>query len=505
MKRLFDNTVFSSIDAFVLVVLNLLATPVLIRHFGVSEYGVFVFLSVFSTYGMLSFFDLGMEGSLLNYVARFDAANDRESIQDSLSVSLLYYGGIGLILGLALYYCSGLIAERTIDDSGTLFRPVVMRATHFVAVNVVVQFLTLPFNAILQGLRRFVISKAVNTILMVVQYLAVMIIAIKTNRIDHGFMAIFFVTGARLVTLALITRYGLPHFRSMRFRIRLSLLKTLFSYSSILLVSRIIGIVFNQMGKLLIWIFLAVAQMTIYDIVMRPANLIRMLITTVNSAIIPEVARLHEKNELSRISELYINLVRYAYLLMLPILAVFYAHMHAILNLWVGAEIAAHFRLALIVLSVYLLSPIAAVASTMAVGLEIVKKVLWISIVASLINIALSLLLLQVLGLGGLLTAALAAEVFMTVPYLLTMTRLLKMRSWSLLRPVLVIVGVAVPVAVLNFGARWLLGETGVGWVAAAGILMLAHYAINYRLLLSDGERRYVIDKVRGVRWLRRN
>ena len=145
MKRLFDNTVFSSLDAFVLVVLNLVATPILISNFGVSEYGVFIFLSVFSTYGMLSFFDLGMEGSLLNYVARFDAAGDRDSIQDSLTISLLYYGAIGLILGLALYFCSGLIAERTIDDTGSLNRAIVMRATHFVSVNVVAQFLTQHF------------------------------------------------------------------------------------------------------------------------------------------------------------------------------------------------------------------------------------------------------------------------------------------------------------------------------------------------------------------------
>ena len=496
MKRLFSNTVFSSLDAFVLVALNLLATPILIRHFGVSEYGVFVFLSIFSTYGMLSFFDLGMEGSLLNYVARFEAAGDRDSIQDSLTISLIYYGAIGLALGVVLYGCAGFITGRFIDNTGTLDQATLLRAAYIVSINVVVQFLTLPFTAVLQGLRRFVITKAANTILLSAQYLALIVIAVKYNRIDLGFGVILAVTATRLLTLALITRYGLSYFRPMRFRLRFGLLRTLFSYSSILLVSRIIGIIFNQMDKFLIWLFLAVSQMTIYDVVVRPANLIRLLITTVNSAIIPEVARMHANHETDRIRRLYIDLVRYVYLIMLPILAVFYAHMQDILTLWVGAEIARHSSLALIILSVYLLSPMAAVASTMAVGLEIVKKVLWISIVASVMNICLSLLLLQRIGLAGLLIATLAAELFMVYPYLRSMQKIVKMKAREVFRPTVVIALTALPFVAANLAVHASYSGRVLVWVSAAILLTVLHYLANFRLLLRPDERLFLLGKL---------
>ena len=144
------------------------------------------------------------------------------------------------------------------------------------------------------------------------------------------------------------------------------------------------------------------------------------------------------------------NIVRYVFLLILPILAVFYAHMGSILTLWVGEEIGRHSPLALIILSAYLLSPIAAVASTMAVGLEIVKKVLWISIVASIINVSLSLALLKWIGLAGLLAATLAAEIFMVFPYLRSMKRISGMRAREVFGPVSIIVAVAVPFALAN-------------------------------------------------------
>jgi len=495
MKRLFNNTVFSGVDAFVLVALNILATPVLIKNLGVAEYGVFVFLSIFSTYGLLSFFDLGMEGSLLNYVARFDAQGDRTSIQDSLTISLVYYGVIGLVLGLGLFLASGLITSRFADDAVTLNWESVMLATRIMAVNAFVQFLTLPLTAVLQGLRRFVVTKVLNSVLMVLQYAVLMLTALVYHRVDVALAVVLGVTLVRLASLAVIVWWREGYFRPMRFRLRWNLLKTLFSYSSVLLISRIIGIIFNQMDKFLIWLYLAATHMTIYDVVVRPANLIRILITTVNSAIIPDVARLHAVNDIGAIRRLYINLVRYAYLAILPVLAVLYVHMESLLSLWVGEELGRNYALAWVILGAYLLSPVSAVASTMAVGLEIVKKVLWISIVASVINIVFSVILLQYLGLMGLLLGTLAAEVFMVGPYLARMMRTLEMKLGELVRPALVTFLPAVPVAAVQFLVHQRYSGRVYIWLPCAAALALIHFALNYRLVLTAGERNFLSER----------
>ena len=498
MKRLFNNTVFSGIDLFVLVMLNLLATPILIKYLGLAEYGVFVFLSVFSTYGMLSFFDFGMEGSLLNFVARFEAAGDKERIQDSLSFSLLYYGVIGLVLGVVLALSAGLITARFADKAATLNLANIDRATYIMAINVVVQFLTLPLTAMLQGLRRFVITKATNSVLMTLQYVMLMLSAIFYQRVDIAMVVVLGITICRLAILSFMVWFRTEYFRSMTFRLRPELFKIFFSYSSILLVSRVIGIIFNQMDKFLIWLYLAAVYLSIYDIAVRPASLLRMLITTLNSAIIPEVARLHEQNDIAKIKVLYINLVRYAYLLVLPLLAVLYGHMESILTLWVWVGLGKYYPVALVLVSVHLMSPITAVASTMAVGLEMVKKVLWISIVGSVIKIVLSVLLLTWMGVIGLVTATLVAEIFMVGPYLAVMMRIVEMKASEMFRPILVIMAVALPFGLIHGAVNYFFGHTTVIWLPTASGLALVHLAVNYRFLLQERERDYLMERLRA-------
>ncbi len=497
MKKLFGNTLFSGIDAVILVALNLFATPILIRSLGTAEYGVFVFLSIFSTYGLLSFFDLGMEGSLLNYVARYEAAEESSKIQDSLSVAILYYGGIGILLGGALFFLADTITARFIDESGLLNRNDVLLASKIISLNVFIQFLTLPFNAVLQGLRRFVITKSMNSLLMILQYIGLITVVIYFKEISTAFLVILCITSLRLALLIFITRFRTSHFKNMRFRIRSDIFRSLFSYSSILLVSRIIGIIFNQMDKFLIWLFLATTQMAVYDIVVRPANLIRLLITTVNSAIIPEVAHLHEKGDKQKIRELYIRLVRYTYLLMLPIILMLFVWMHDILTFWVGSELASNFNLAWIILTVYLLSPIGAVASTMAVGLELVKKVLWISIVASIINVTLSLSLLPIWGLAGLLLATLCAELFMAVPYYSFMKKTVDLKIRQLIFPIIWLFGLALPFTGVALLVWRFYSMKPYVWIPAVALLTALHYFMHYRLLLDDEERRYLLAKLR--------
>jgi len=500
MTRLFKNTVFSGLDAFVLIVLSLTATPILIKHLSVEEYGVFVFLSTFSTYGMLSFFDFGMEGSLLNFVARFDAVKDRRQLQDSLTISLLYYGAIGLVLGLALYLASDIITSRFAEKAAVLDWDSVIKATHIMSLNVVVQFLTLPLTAVLNGLRQYVITKATNSILMTLQYILLLVAAVQFGRVDAALAVVLVITFCRLLVLVYIVMYRTEYFRPMELHLRFDLFKQLISYSSILLVSRLIGLVFNQMAKFLIWMFLAASHMTIYDVVMRPANLVRLLVSTINSAIIPEVAGLHRTGDLPRIAALYVNLVRYSYLLMLPILAVLYVHMGPILSAWVGSELGANYRLSWIMLSAYLLLPIPAVASTMAVGLEMVKKVIWISIVASLINIALSVSLVHSLGLAGLLTATLAAEVFMVWPYLRAMMRITGVQAGQVFGPLTRIFTLAVPFVSAHLLLNYCCADQLAVWLCGATVLALIHYLASYLVLLSASERSYVMQKL-TKRW----
>lgn len=494
MKKLFNNTLASLMDYAVLVALNLVATPLLIKYFGVDGYGAFVFLSIFSIYGALSFFDLGMEGSLMNYVPRMVLNGDRRMLQDTLVVSVGYYGLIGIILGLVFYACGGFIAARLLHDNTLLSRSSVFHAITIISLMIFVQFLTVPFTAILQGMRRFVVTKGLSVAMNILRYALVVFIAVETGRIDYAFMIILGLTVIRLIALLVIFVFNVPQFRGIELRFNFPLLRTLMSYTSLLFVYRLIGLVHNQIDKVLIWLYLLVSNMTVYDVVVRPANILRLVLTILNSAVIPEVAHLQETDDYDAIKRLYIRLVRFAYLILLPVLAGLYVFVDILLRLWVGDRFVPYAHLSVIILSVYLLLPFGSVASTMVVGLERIRQTIWIPITATIINVILSLALLRWLGLAGLLVGTLVADLFAAIPYLRFMKRMLRFGIMEIVRPIAAIFAVAAAAAGGYVGVRTLM--TGMPYVqtVAAVAVFAANILVNYRLLLTENEKSFFKD-----------
>ena len=500
MKRLFNNTLATLGDYFILAVLNLLATPLLISNFGVEGYGAFVFLSIFSIYGALSIFDLGMEGSLMNYVPRMLENKDNRQLQDTLTISLVYYAGLGLLLGIALYFSAGFIASRLLHDSAALGRDEVMTSISIISLVIAVQFLTIPFTAVLQGMRRFVLTKGLSIVMNILRYALIVIAALQFHRIDIAFLIILGLTVVRLIVLAVIFLFRLPQFKGMRVRVNLPLLRTLFNYSSLLFISRIIGLIYNQIDKLLIWLYLAVASMTIYDVIARPAMLLRLVLGVINSAVIPEIAGLHEKNDVAAIKDLYLRLVRFAYLVLLPILAILFVYIGDMLRLWVGETFVPHAYLAMILLAVYLILPIPSIASTVVVGLEKVKQTIWIPITATIINLVLSITLLHMIGLAGLLIATLVSQTFALPFYLSRMMRFLNFRIGDIAPPLAWTAALAGTSFGINLLARHLLPGNIPAAIIIAGVTFGLNGYINYTCLLSSGEKMFLLERISKIR-----
>ncbi len=500
MKRLFNNTLATLGDYFILAVLNLLATPILINNFGVEGYGAFVFLSIFSIYGALSIFDLGMEGSLMNFVPRMLDNGDDKQLQDTLTISLIYYAALGILLGIALYFSAGFIASRLLDDSVVLGRDKVMASISIISGIIAVQFLTIPFTAILQGMRRFVCTKGLSIVMNILRYILIVIAALQFHRIDIAFLIILGLTVVRLSVLIVIFLFRLPQFCAMRVRVNIPLLRTLFNYSSLLFISRIIGLIYNQIDKLLIWLYLAVASMTVYDVIARPAMLLRLILGVINSAVIPEIAGLHEKNDVAGIRDLYIRLVRFAYILLLPILAVLFVYIGDMLRLWVGDTFVPHAYLAMILLAVYLILPIPSIASTVVVGLEKVKQTIWIPITATLINLILSITLLHFIGIAGLLIATLCAQTFAMPFYLNRMMRFLDFTIGDIAPPLIRTASLAAVAFGVNLFARQMLSGNIPAAIAIAAVTFGLNYFISYKYLLSPDERSFLLERISKIR-----
>jgi O-antigen/teichoic acid export membrane protein len=495
------STFITAVDYLFLIFLNLAATPILIRHLGVEGYGAFVFLSIFSIRGALNFFDLGMEGSLMNFIPRMITDGDDRRLQDTLTISIIYYAVLGAILSVLLYLFGGFITTQLLHDDTGLSRPNILRSLSIISVMVFIQFLTIPFTAILQGMQRFVLSKSTSIVMNVIRYALLVAAAVLYRRLDVAFLVILATSALHLVILLAIFRFALPSYRRMRLRIDGSLVRELLNYTSILFASRVIGLIHRQLDKVLIWLYLTVSSMTIYDVIARPYNMLRLVLTVINAAIIPEVARLHKDGDMAAVKRRFLDSVRHANLVLMPVLAVLYVYIGEMLHLWVGNAYVPYAGLAVILFSVYLILPVASVASTVVVGLELVAQTIWIPIVSTVINVVVSLVLLHQIGLAGLLIGTLCAELFAFFPYLITMRRRLGFAVREILTPMLLIGAVAAICAAGQLAVRLLFSGFKPVIVVVGGAIFCLNCLANYRYFLTDEEKshlRAIIGRRRG-------
>ena len=78
------------------IVSAMFVTPFIIRSLGQAEYGIYQLTSSITAY--LIIFDLGVGNSVIRYMAKFRANNDRESQRKFLGVTTVYYAAVTLVI-----------------------------------------------------------------------------------------------------------------------------------------------------------------------------------------------------------------------------------------------------------------------------------------------------------------------------------------------------------------------------------------------------------------------
>lgn len=492
MKRLFWNTIASSLDTAILLVLSLIATPILIKSLGVELFGVFVFLNIFSIFGALSFFDLGMEGALMTQVARHEAVGQFEQIGKVLNVALLYYGAIGFILSVSLAASGGLIIERFQIQSVRHDQIVV--SISLVAMNIFLQFIGLPFSAVLQGMHKFSLTKSISALLNIIQYVALIAVAIVWSRLDIGFLCILIVTALRTTANFLIY----IHCESVQItrEIDKDIFVELWGSSNSLFLNRLIGLIYNNVGKFLIWLRLPIAEMTVFDVVNRPSAMVKVLVGMVYSAAIPEVARLSQLKDLHSVKLIYLRLIRYSLLLVLPVIVVIAGHASSILVIWVGSDFSEYGYLVQLLMLAMAFLPLGSVASTIIVGLGLVGRTIWISLLGTFCNVILAFALIDSLKIDGLVWAVLIAEIVMAIPYTIAMSKILTIKTKEILILNNRIIFLALVMFVLQSYMDAIFYSTLKSWLIF-GFFVILHYVLEVLMFLEGSEILFLKNRIK--------
>ena len=490
LRRLITNTAFN-IAAFVVAgVVGILLTPLIVRSWGLAEFGLIVLVRTVLPSGIGGAFDLGVSELATQTIARARTNQKWQPAGRELAALFAIAGGIGLLFAIVLWLLAPwLTTVFNVSADLTASFAWLLRWT---AAGCLILFPTLVIEGIIKGYERYRLLRGGD----VGTALAYAAGTLGASFVGSGYevVAIVFL-GASALRGVFLAAYAVRLLHASQ----VSLLRPTWEIGRnvlgrgwIMMQSRVIGIAGQgPLFSLLIGGLFGPASVGLYDLLVRVPRFSRSALSLFTSALLPVTTRLEERGSAASVARLgRAGMLFWPWVSVPPLLSAAVLS-PLILRLWVGPEYAGYGFW----MGVMFLAPICAqylyVGSTMVIGRPAVfqrynyvmlgQLVFIVVVAASTVYWLHERAFILAQGLGALII----------LPFQLRLT----IREFDLpARPI--VRGIALHWATLMVGAavlllmqRWGIVTTAWQLVATVAIWCAAEWLMSYFLALSPVDR----------------
>jgi len=158
-SRLLQNTVSNVLGQVFIALLTLFSTPYITRKLGATQYGALSLLMTFLF--AFSLLNLGINASLVKYMAELMPKGRMEDVQTYFSTSLTVLVGIGAAIGVFVCILAPLIVRSSFKGPEELTESAVL-ALRIASLAFILQFLTQVLSAVPTAAQRFEIVNLVR-------------------------------------------------------------------------------------------------------------------------------------------------------------------------------------------------------------------------------------------------------------------------------------------------------------------------------------------------------
>ncbi len=380
------------------VVVTFVVCPIYIRSLGDERYGIWSLVEV--TVAYFALLDLGIGASIVRYVAKFEALEDRDRLNRIFSTTCaIFIAAACLTLtvsaGLAFLWERplGVPAELSVDTRWLLF---------LLGCNVAVELVAGVFGAVLLGLGRFPARVTVDIVLRIAGA-AVMVTVLWAG---YGLLGIAIVclaaTLIKGLLLALLARHYLPDLRFSPSLIGMDTFRIIRGYSFLAFVAMIAGRISFSTDAIVIGAFLSPEYITYFVVAARLTEYAKSSVASLTSALTPAVSTLHARGNMDAIRAAFLRATRLVLWVSLPVQAGFLVLGKPFLTLWLGERYAAQSFPVLVILAISLgFSLSQATSGRILYGLGDLTWFTGNSVAMAVANLLISVLLVTKYGIEG--------------------------------------------------------------------------------------------------------
>lgn len=474
-------------------------TPFIISTLGIEEFGLWSL--VFAVIGIFGLLDFGFATAAVKYVAEAVGSKDHSGLSRIISSLAVIYSVIGIVcLLLVLLLASPASYLFDLDETR---RQVFSSILLVVGIAVSLSFPLSIFKAIMLGSGRMVFVNGIEVLMSLTN--AGLVVYLLSS--GFGLQGLAYSAAAtmlgNLVLLVPMVRKMLPDVTISLSNFSSSQVKELLSFSVYAFIANIAVLIILRIDPIVIGMFLPLSAIAIYAIAAKIAEYTYLLNKQFSNALMPLVSQAKGRSDHELIHRILVDGTRFLMAIALPFIALLFFYAPEIVNVWVGHDFDESIPLLRILLVAVFFTAIQLNAANV-LGMTGMHKFVAHSMAASaLINLVLSVVLVQLYGLTGVavatLTAAFVIEALIMVP------RSCKSQGISgiefLRRGILPAVPAAVPMLLLAWLlADWRAPETIGLIVLEGGAAALVYFILFLFTGVSGEERKKVVAKIRAWR-----
>jgi O-antigen/teichoic acid export membrane protein len=392
------------------IVVAVVSLPLLLHGMGATAFGTWVLIQTFSAVtGWFSLADVGVGTATTRAVA------ERASLGEDVAVTTTVSSALAVFLGLGLVCAAGLALAGPIFLPDLFHTPAALRVDLRVAIaifaaQVLLDLVTEGSEACLEGLQRVDLSRGIDAVRRTLVAVATVVVAQIDGHLVAVAAASLVASGVGTIGAAAVLRRHLPgRLASPSW----TQVRHLVSYGKTVAVLRPLGVIQRTMDRLVVGAVLGPAAVSLVEIATQVMNGADAILSASSYAVVPSAAWLAARRDHHTLRELLHRGTKYSLLVTLPVAAGAAVLAGPLIRVWLGTGYEPAAGLAAVaLLSVIVASPVQ-VGSNLLLGVGRAADILRAAGAAIVVNLALSLILVHVIGIVGVFEATLIASAVM--------------------------------------------------------------------------------------------
>lgn len=407
-KSKISAAILSYIVLFLTTISSILLTPIILKYMGVDEYGLYQLINSFGRYILL--LDFGIGSVMVRYISEYRAKNDIEGEQNFSAIM----GGVTLAC-IFLLVIVGVILNLNLENIFTELTSSDFEKSHKMFLMLIAQFAlilaTHYYVGIIKAYEKFNFVQVISLVTVVLSFVLTVVL------VKCGWGAVGIVFAHLLVSILSFLLQMLFVNHSLNFKIHLYkwdwlILKASSGLMLALLLQSVIGFINSSVGKTILGIVCTKVDVAVFAIAMTIVTMFNTIPTLISSFFQPKVMQMIvAKASKSDLTTLVVRVGRWQFILCGVVLGGLILFGQDFLYLWVGhsfneSQLFKSWLVILIILPFNMIPLVQTVCISILNGFDKRMDRSLILLGSSILNVILSIILVNVYGLIGIAIAS---------------------------------------------------------------------------------------------------